>query len=554
VSRLTTPGDTSLRGSVEGATAVVSSGTLTGLWPMIRLALRRDRVWWPAWIALISVQVVATAGAFESLFPTLQSRQGLGPTMGRNTSLRAMYGPAFDLTSAGGFTAWRMGGFAAVFVALMSLLAVIRHTRAEEEAGRLELLRSGVVSRHAPLAAALIVTIGANVILAVIVTVGLISEDVPGAGAVALGLGFLGCGIVFAGVSAVTAQISENARPARGLAAAVLGLAFLLRAVGDSTESATWMSWLSPIGWTQQARPFAHERWWVLLIPLVVGAALIVLGASLEGRRDFGSGLRPAPLGPERATSALSSAAGLAWRLQRGALLAWTIGVAIFAGAIGSVANGVLDIFKGNPQLEEIFRRIGGGQSLIDAFFAAVLPVMATVVTIHSVQAMLRLRSEETETRAEQVLGTAVTRTRLLGSHLAHAVASPPILMTAAGLSAGGAYAVSAHDVSKVWAVLGGALVLVPAMWIFTGVTMALIGMAPEQSVLAWGALIACGVLGQLGPILQLPEKVLQISPFANVPKLPGHDLELLPLAILIAIAIALTAAGTWGYQRRDIG
>jgi ABC-2 type transport system permease protein len=554
VSRLTTPGDTSLRGSAEDATAVVFSGTLTGLWPTLRLALRRDRVWWPAWIGLISVQVVATAGAFESLFPTVQSRQGLGPTMGRNTSLRAMYGPPFDLTSAGGFTAWRMGGFAAVFVALMSLLAVIRHTRAEEEAGRLELLRSGVVSRHAPLAAALIVTIGANVLLAVIVTGGLISEDVPGAGAVVLGLGFLGCGIVFAGVSAVTAQISENARPARGLAAAVLGLAFLLRAVGDSTENATWMSWLSPIGWTQQTRPFAHERWWVLLIPLVVGAALIVLGASLEGRRDFGSGLRPAPLGPERATSALSTAVGLAWRLQRGSMLAWTIGVAIFAGAIGSVANGVLDLFKGNPQLEEIFRRIGGGQSLIDAFFAAVLPVMATVATIHSVQAMLRLRSEETETRVEQVLGTAVTRTRLLGSHLAHAVASPPILMTAAGLSAGGAYAVSAHDVSKVWAVLGGALVLVPAMWIFTGVTMALIGMAPEQSVLAWGALIACGVLGQLGPILQLPEKVLQISPFANVPKLPGHELELLPLAILTLIAITLTAAGIWGYRRRDIG
>ncbi|MBE3073923.1 MAG: ABC transporter permease, partial [Actinobacteria bacterium] len=270
--------------------------------------------------------------------------------MGRNTSLRAMYGPAFDLNSAGGFTAWRIGGFAAVFIALMSLLAVIRHTRAEEEAGRLELLRSGVVGRHAPLAAALLVTVGANVVLATIVVVGLISERAPLAGAVALGLGFVGCGIVFAGVSAVSAQISENARPARGMAASVLGAAFLLRAVGDSTESTTWLSWLSPIGWTQQTRPFADERWWVLVIPLVVGAALIALGVTLESRRDFGAGLRPAHLGPERAAAGLSTAAGLAWRLQRGSLLAWTTGVAVFAGAIGSVANGVLDIFKGNAQ------------------------------------------------------------------------------------------------------------------------------------------------------------------------------------------------------------
>ena len=551
MSTLTTARDTA---PGEPDTLVASAGSLAGLWPMTRLALRRDRIWWPAWIVVISVQVVATAGAFESLYPTSQSRLGLGSTMGRNPSLRAMYGPAFDLTSAGGFTAWRIGGFAAAFIALMSLLAVIRHTRAEEEAGRLELLRSGVVGRHAPLTAALLVTIGANVVLAAIVIVGLISENAPVAGAVALGLAFVGCGIVFAGVGAVTAQISENARPARGMAVSVLGVAYLLRAVGDSSETATWLSWLSPVGWAQQTRAFADERWWVLLIPLVVGVGLISLAVSLEGRRDFGAGLRPSPLGPERAAPWLSTAAGLAWRLQRGSLLAWTIGVAIFAGAIGSVANGVLDIFKGNAQLEEIFRRMGGGQSLIDAFFAAVLPVMATVATIHSVQAMLRLRSEETETRVEQVLGTAVTRTRLLGSHLVHAVASPPILMTAVGLSAGGAYAASVHDASKVWAVLGGALVLVPAMWVFTGVTMALIGMAPERSVLSWGVLAGCGVLGQLGPILQLPDKILRISPFANVPQLPGPELEIMPLAVLLAIAAVLTALGVNGFRRRDIG
>jgi len=521
---------------------------------MIRLALRRDRIWWPAWIVVLSAQVLATAAAYESLFPTAQSRLGLEPTMGRNRSLRAMYGPAFDLTSAGGFAAWRIGGFVATFIGLMSLLTVLRHTRAEEETGRLELLRSGVVGRHAPLSAALLVTIGANVVLAVIVVGGLIAEKVPVAGAMALGLGFLGCGTLFAGVGAVTAQISENARPARGMAATVLGGAFLLRAIGDSTDSVTWLSWLSPIGWTQQTRPFAGERWWVLLLPLAFAVALLRMGVTLEGRRDFGAGLRtPAP-GPESAAPSLSTAAGLAWRLQRGSLLAWSVGVAIFAVAIGSIANGVLDIFKGNPQLEQIFQRFSGGKSLIDEFFAAVLPLMATVATIHSVQAMLRLRSEETETRAEQVLGTAVTRTRLMGSHLAHAVASPVILMATIGLSAGGAYAVSADDVSKVWPVLGAALVLVPAMWIFTAVAMALIGLTPERSTLAWAAIAACGVLGQLGPILQLPDKVLRISPFANIPKLPQAHLEIAPLATLVAIAIALTAAGIWGYQRRDIG
>ena len=534
-----------------------SQGTLIGLWPMTRLALRRDRIWWPAWIVALSLQIVVTAGAYESLYPTAASRLTLGTTMGANPSLRALYGPAFDLTSAGGFTSWRMGTFAAAFIAMVSFLSVIRHTRAEEEAGRLELLRSGVVGRHAPLAAALLVTVGANLVLAAIVIIGLISEGTPVAGTLALGLGFVACGIVFAGVGAVAAQISENARPARGMAAAVLGAAYVLRALGDSSLSGTWMTWLSwvsPIGWSQQVRAFAGERWWTLGIPLVVGPALIALAVSLEGRRDFGAGLRVSPLGPERAAPGLSTAAGLAWRLQRGSLLSWAIGLAIFAGAIGSVANGVLDLFKGNAQLEAIFRSLGGGQSLIDVFFASVLPLMATIATVHSIQALLRLRSEETENRAEQVLGAAVTRTRLLGSHLVISVASPLVLMTAVGLAAGGAYAASVHDVSRLWAVLGGALVLVPAMWVLTGVTMALVGMAPERTALGWVALAACGLLGQLGPVLQLPDKVLRISPYANVPNLPGGELEPLPLLILSLIALALTAAGVWGFRRRDIG
>ena len=100
MSRLTSTRDTALPGSTAATPASVPAGTLTGLWPMIRLALRRDRFWWPAWITVISVQVVATAGAYESLYPTSQSRLTLGPTLGSNPSLRAMYGPAFDLTSA----------------------------------------------------------------------------------------------------------------------------------------------------------------------------------------------------------------------------------------------------------------------------------------------------------------------------------------------------------------------------------------------------------------------------------------------------------------------
>jgi ABC-2 type transport system permease protein len=59
-----------------------------------------------------------------------------------------------------------------ILIAPVSLLFVIRHTRAEEEAGRRELLGSMVVGRVAPLAAALVTVFGANLLIAAIVPVG----------------------------------------------------------------------------------------------------------------------------------------------------------------------------------------------------------------------------------------------------------------------------------------------------------------------------------------------------------------------------------------------
>ena len=68
---------------------------------------------------------------------------------------------------------------------------------------------------------------------------------------------------MFAATAAVAAQVAESARGANGLAVAVLGGAFALRAIGDAGPH--WLSWLSPLGWGQACAPFAGERWWLLV-------------------------------------------------------------------------------------------------------------------------------------------------------------------------------------------------------------------------------------------------------------------------------------------------
>ncbi|HEY9475800.1 MAG TPA: ABC transporter permease, partial [Mycobacteriales bacterium] len=236
-----------------------------GTGAMIRLALRRDRIMLPAWVLSLTAVVVGTGSSFSQLYPTLASRQQFASGIGTNPALRAIYGQGFDLTSVGGLTAWRIGGSGAVLVALMSVLIVVRHTRAEEETGRLELLGSTVVGRRAALVAGLAVAVGADMAIAVLVGLGLVGLGLPAAGSFALGLSLAGAGVAFGAVAAVTVQLTESARAANGMAAGVLGLSYLLRAVGDGAgpDGPTWLAWLSPIGWTEQTRSFAGERWWV---------------------------------------------------------------------------------------------------------------------------------------------------------------------------------------------------------------------------------------------------------------------------------------------------
>lgn len=91
---------------------------------------------------------------------------------------------------------------------------------------------------------------------------GLIATGLAAAGSAAFGLAWAATGCAFTAVGALSAQLTPGGRTATGIAASFLGLAYILRAIGDAAghDDAIWLSWLSPIGWSQQVRPFAHER------------------------------------------------------------------------------------------------------------------------------------------------------------------------------------------------------------------------------------------------------------------------------------------------------
>jgi ABC-2 type transport system permease protein len=537
---------------------------VAGTWALTRLAFRRDRIMLPAWVYLITVLVATTAYSFKKLYPTAAARAQLVVTGGGNPALRFLYG-RLNGSSIGALTVWRYGIWAAIFGALMTIFIVIRHTRGDEEAGRLELVGSTVVGRQAALTAGLLTAVTANVVISVLLSLALPATGLPVSGSVGLALAIGASGLAFSGIAAVAAQLASGARGARGICFGVLGAAFMLRAIGDSAgpSGPSWLTWTSPLGWVELARPFGGtfdgQRWWVLALPCAVLVAGVGTAYTLSARRDLGAGLLPDRPGRPSASSLLRGPLSLAFRLQRGVLASWAAGVAFIFAASGAAAKGIGSLLGGSTQLRNEFTRLGGlgGQAAItNAYLAALMLLAGLGAAGYATSAVLRLRAEETGGLAEPLLATAAGRIRWGLSHLAVAVFGTAVLLAIAGLATGLGYGLRAGSAGPQAArMLGAAMAQLPASLVIAGVAVALVGLWPDASVAgAWTALGAVVVVDLFGQALQLSHWVLDISPFTHAPRLPGGTVSAAPLLWLCLAAFALSAVGLAALRRRDVG
>ncbi|TSE02210.1 ABC transporter permease [Skermania sp. ID1734] len=527
-----------------------------GTGQLLRLFLRRDRFIAPLWILLLSVPLSTVyVGSIEKIYPAAADRAQFAASIMSSPAQLAMYGPVYN-TSLGAVGIWKAGMFYTI-IGVAVILTVIRHTRAEEETGRAELVDSTAIGRYANLTAALMLGFGASLATGLIGTAGLLTTSVPPAGSLAFGLALTGAGLVFTAVAAVSAQLSPSARVARGIAFAVLGATYALRAIGDASSGATdgmSLSWLSPQGWSLQVRPYAGDRWWVLVLHLVTTTALTTVAFALLRRRDLGAGLIAERPGAAAAGPTLGGTMGLPWRLQRGTLAAWTVGLGIYGLLIGSVVHGIADEIGGSSTISDLVTRIGGTQSLENSFVRLGYLMLAVAASAYAISAALRLHSEESMQHGETILAAAVARNRWAASHIAFAVLGPVLMMVTAGLVGGVAYGLAAHDLAgKITDVLGAALVGLPAIWLLPAITVALFGLAPRWTPLAWGVLTAFVALFLLGSISGFPHWMLDLVPFAHTPPIPGGAFSAAPLAWLVALDAVVFALGLTAFRQRDL-
>lgn len=543
-------------GPTPGASSTIErprrGESLVGTRRLVRLVIRRDRIRLALWVVGLVALMAVSAQSIAGLYDTPATVRTYTDTVGDNPALIMFAGPGygFDDPNAGVILVNETALWMALGCALMSVFLVNRHTRAEEESERADLVRSTVVGRHAPLAATLAVAMFANVAVAVGSALTTLALGFPVAGTLALSAAVALAGVAFAGSTAVAVQIGGTGRSALGLGSALVGVAFVVRGIGD--VSAPALAWTTPFGWSIGIRSYAGERWWALLGLAAFATTFVLIAIALSARRDLGSGLLTQRSGPSHAPAWTLHPLGLALRLQRGAVIGWAAGLTVAGLVYGSVADDVGDMLRDNPELADYLTRISGA-TLEESYLSTVIRLLALVTSGFAISSALRNRSEESAGYAESVLATAVSRWWWAGSHLVVTVIGTVVLAAASGVATGITYSVAIGDGTQVGTLTVATLVTVPPVLVMVGLATAVFGWLPHGTTAAWGALAIVAVIEIFGAVLRLPRWLIRISPFEHVPALPAESWDTLPLVVLTLIAAALTAIGLIGFRRRDL-
>jgi ABC-2 type transport system permease protein len=522
---------------------------VTGTLTFLRAFVRRDRWWYLWWGVGVAVLYVSQAWSVDGLYATQAEFDKAAASMEGNAALIAMTGPARALNTTGGQVTWQAAAFGAVCAGLMSMFLLGRHTRAEEESGRDELLRAAPVGRYAPMTAALLDAMIANAVLGLLVFGSLAAYGLAVPDSLALGLGLTITGWFFTGTALVAMQLTTSTRAAYGLAGGAIGIAYVLRAIGD--VSSPVLSWLSPIGWYQAMHAFSGLRWWPVLLPAVGALVGVALARVVFDRRDFGSGVLPARPGPARAASGLTSGIGLAWRLQRPAFTGWAVGLLLTGMSFGTMGDGVTDIVGDSSYSRDVI--LQGGTDVVDGFYATMIVMLALLAAGFAISSALRPHSEEDAGRVESLLATALPRSTWLGGHVAVTVLGSVGVLAAAGLSLGVSYAVVTGDAGAVVRLSLSALAFAPAVLVLSGFARLLHGVAPRASVLAWVGLLVAWVVLLFGDVFDLPQWLQNVSPFEHLALVPLQDFRLAPFLMLCMVAATLSVVGQIAFRRRDV-
>lgn len=514
-----------------------------------RLIRRGAMLIWLTALAYMTVEVLV----FRSAYPDAASRHKL-LELSTSSAVRMLQGVPSGVDTAGGFAVWDGGWMLAIIVSCWALLTATKLTRGEEDAGRTELVLSRPLTARQALAAHLAVTGAAAVVVGVSAALPFIVLGEPAADAILWGLGLGALCAVATSLGALVAQLLDPRRRAVSAGLGLLAVAFVVRVIANSADRRIWLLGVAPFGWLERLRPFSDNDWVWLLAPLAAGLVLAATALALCGQRDVGSAIARSTGTHRSRYRLLGHATSFGWRLSSGALLAWTVTLAVVTFVFGLMTGALVDFINEDETYRRMLESMGMDMSAPAAGYLSYIAVFLALPFAAFVGWRIgATRQEEADGRLDNLLVRGVVRWRWLAITTGHALlAATAIVMTTTAALRAATRLVDAPVTS--WQVIEPMVGTLPLLALFTGIAVLVFGMAPRLTVAVPVTLaLLAYLLDTFGTALDWPGVVVSVSPFHHLARLPSEPMTPAAALLMTAIGAATAAAGIVAFARRDL-
>lgn len=516
---------------------------------LLRLSFRQDRVLAATWVLLLTATTWVSADATKDLYASGQMRAAAVSALNATPAVTALYGRMSPTVSLGEMAILKPFMMGAIAVAVVTAIIALRHTRADEEAGRTDLLIASGAARNALVINAYVSASVVSIAFGAAASISLLVVGLPTAGSLAVGAAWTMVGLLFASVGVLCAQLFATVRAARSAIFVLIGCAYLIRALADSSSFLSWLRWLSPLGWAQQVRPFAAEQWWPLALVGVATVVVALSGVPAARRRDVGAATWSRADGST--DDVIRTRSGLVWRLIRTGWFTWSIGVAILSAVVGNVAANA-DSFLDNQAMADYLSRLGGSGAAVDSLYSAELGYIGLLATAFAIFVILQMSHEESARHLDLLLTATPSRRRWVTAHLLFAAGGSVVLMGIAGAVLATFDFVSRGDTGHAGHIIAASVGQTPAIWLMTAVATLAYGLTRHAPVIAWALLVAVVTAGVLGPLIDTDFAIESLSPFSHTPTVADLDAWPATLFMLVA-AVAAAFGGSRAFDHRDV-
>ena len=516
---------------------------------MLRIAVRTGYLGLAMWPLVMAALVWFTADGVKGLYPDDASRLVYHATVGASPASMAFNGRGYNLDGLGGITAYEVGFFGLLLLPIVAAHLAIRHTRAQEDAGRVDLVTAASIGRLAPLLGAMLAVTGALMATGLITAALLISTGLSLAGSSYYALALVLHMLVFAGVGLLAGQLAQTARGAYALTFAVIGSCYVVRAIIDGRG---WpVSWLTPMGWLAEVRAFGDVQLWPYIAFAVLFLALFAAALTACWMRDLDAGLVAPRPGPAAGSARLRGPLGLLWRITRGIVYGWSAGAAAWGFALGLLSEETGKLLDSNPGLAQVF---GGSttkpQELMTSVAGVVVALLACAVAL---QGLVRLAAEESSGRLGLVLASRYGRNRWWLTSMGLLAVDVLAVLFAGGLGYGLGATMTTGQVDQIQAGPSAALAYYPATLLVTMIGGTLLAMSSRLVMLAWVIFLWAAIVAMLADTLQLPDWLRNLSPLQHTGRVPVADLNFTAVVVMFLLTVTLLAFSTVWLRRRDL-